>query len=389
MANGENYAWLQLLVDTSFASRFLIGSDAKILFANAAAESLFGYSADELVGKPIDIIFSSASDQTLALPQLDSPVRLISGDDQEIRGKTKDSSELSLRVGVSPIRTLTGTFLAVTVFDITKYKQIEKELRERASLLEAANQKISRFAYLASHDLQEPLRKIAAFASLLKTALAEGDGPTAAHASEVVSHSAARARDLVTGMLDYCLSSSSAPNLEIIDVREEINQVLDDLSEPILESGAKIQNLVAKNVKVKADRLQFMRLLSNLITNSLKFHKDGESPDVTVSASDDAGYGVELFVQDKGIGFEPAQAEDIFEPFARLRSYSNIPGNGIGLAAVRAICRQHGWTVKAESQPGQGATFKVEAPIEPRKPPETLTPIAPLVPAAREPARPR
>ena len=362
MAILEGYAWLKMLVDTSFASRFLICSDAKILFANAAAEALFGYPAEELVGKPIEVIFSTASDRKLALPRLDSPIPMIIGDDQEIKGRTKDGRGLILRVGVSPIRTLTGTFLAVTVFDITKYKQIEQELRVRASELEAANHKISRFAYLASHDLQEPLRKIASFSSLLKTALAEGDRQTAERASQVVSRSASRARELVASMLDYCLASSATPKLENIDVREEIELVLDDLSEPIQESGANIQNLVPENLKVKADRLQFDRLVSNLMTNSIKFHKLDENPDITVSASEDTRKGVQLFVKDKGIGFEPKNAEDIFEPFARLRS-SQIAGNGIGLAAVKTICERHGWTVKAESLPGQGATFKVEMPI--------------------------
>jgi PAS domain S-box-containing protein len=131
MAISESYAWVKMLVDTSFASRFLIASDAKILFANAAAEALFGYSDDELTGKPIDVIFSAASDRKLALPPLDSPVRMITADDQEIKGRTKDGRELILRVGTTPFRTLTGTFLAVTVFDITKCKQVEKEPRAR------------------------------------------------------------------------------------------------------------------------------------------------------------------------------------------------------------------------------------------------------------------
>ncbi len=363
MASEESYDWLRMLVDSSFASCFLIGSDAKILFANAAAEALFGYSTEELAGKAIDVIFSTPLDREIALPRLDSPIRMVVGDNQEIKGRTKDGTELILRVGTSPIRTLTATFLSVTVFDITKYKQVEAELRAQAAQLEAANQKVLRFAYFVSHDLQEPLRKIASFAYLMRTALSEGDQPTAEHACEVVNRSAARARQLVASMLDFHLAAFSAPKLEAVDVRKEIEQVLEDLSEPIHETRANIKNLVPENLKVKADRLQFTRLMSNLMTNSIKFHKQGEHPDITVLASENSRAGVQLSVKDKGVGFEPRDAENIFQPFARLQSHSRIRGNGIGLAAVRSICDQHGWTVKAEAQPGEGATFKVEMPV--------------------------
>jgi len=356
MAESESYAGLKMLVDTSFASRFLIASDAKILFANPAAEALFGYSADELTGKPIDVIFSAASDRKLALPPLDSPVRMITGDDQEIKGRTKDGSELILRVGTSPFRTLTGTFLAVTVFDITKCKQIEEELRARASSPEAVNQKISQ-------DLQEPLRKIAYFSPLIERALVGGDRQTAELASQVVSHSASRALALVAGTLDYHLTPFATPKLESIEVRKEVEQALHDISAPIHESGATIRNFVPEKLKVKADRLQFIRLISNLITNSITFHKLGKSPDITVSASEDAQKGVQLSVKDKGIGFEPKRAENIFEPFATLQSFPQLRGEDIGLAAVQSICERHGWTIKAESLPGQGATFKVDMPI--------------------------
>ena len=129
------------------------------------------------------------------------------------------------------------------------------------------------------------------------------------------------------------------------------------------EMKAKININVPAQLQVKADRTHFKRLIDNLITNAIKFHKINESPKVFVSASSDEGGGkVRLSVKDNGIGFEPKFAEAIFEPFVRLQSPSQFSGNGIGLAAVKSICERHGWNVEAESFPGQGATFRVDIP---------------------------
>lgn len=359
---GARYAWLKLLVDTSFAARFLINSEGRIAYANSAAQALFGYSFDEFDGASIDLIFLTGTDRKRGMPPLDHPVRIMIGDDQEIRGKTKEGRELTLRVGTSPIHTLTGTFLAVTIFDVTAYREKERELRFRGKQLTEANERISRFAHLVSHDLQEPLRKIASFSTVMKTALSEGDAKTALHASEVVQNSASRARSLVASLLDYCAEASAILKLEYIDVRGEVEQVLGDLSAPISETGAKIQDEVPINLKVKADRAQFMRLMNNLIENAIKFHKEGQHPEILVSAAK-AERSVLLQVSDKGIGFEPIYAQRIFEPFERLRPFSQTPGHGIGLAAVKSICNRHGWSVEAESLPGQGATFRVNIPI--------------------------
>jgi PAS domain S-box-containing protein len=359
---GARYAWLKLLVDTSFAARFLINSDGRIVYANSAARALFGYTSEELDGALIDLIFLTGQDRKQGMPPLDRPVRIIVGDGQEIRGKTKEGKELTLRVGTSPIHTLTGTFLAVTIFDVTAYREKERELRFRSKQLEEANERISRFAHLVSHDLQEPLRKIASFSTVMKTALSEGDAETALHASDVVQNSASRARSLVASLLDYCSEASAILKLEYIEVRGEVEQVLGDLSVPINETGAKIHDDVPSDLKVKADRAQFMRLLNNLIENAIKFHKVGERPEVVVSASK-AERSVRLQVSDKGIGFEPQYAERIFEPFERLQPFSQTPGHGIGLAAVKSICDRHGWSIDAQSLPGQGATFRIDIPI--------------------------
>ena len=360
---GERYAWLKMMVDSSFASRFLISSDGKIIYANPAAQAMFGYTGSEFEGKPIDMIFATELDHKSGMPPLNRPVRIMSGDNQEIKGRTKNGVELIMRVGTTSFQTLTQSFLAVTCFDVTDYKEKERELRFKTSQLEAANKRISRFAYLVSHDLQEPIRKMSTFSGLMKTAIVDGDMKTALYASDVVEASASRARSLVASLLDYCVEASAIINIEYINVRDEIELVINDLSKLIDETGAKIDDDVPARLQVKADRAQFMRLITNLITNAIKFHKANASPDVIISASGYEGdRGVQLSVRDNGVGFEPKYGEAIFEPFVRLQPSTQIPGSGIGLAAVKSICERHGWNVEAKSFPGQGATFRVNIP---------------------------
>lgn len=356
----HNYAWLTTLIDTSFASRFLIDAQGTIIHANAAAETLFSYEHGEFTGKPIDVIFSPEADE-LVRPKLDAPMRVIIGDDRELKGRRKDGAELILRVGVSPIQTVSENYVAVTIFDVTQYRKIEGELRFRTRQLEEINSRLSRFAYVAAHDLQEPLRKIAAFSDLLATALSDGDSRTANYASGIVHNSALRARSLVEGLLEYCSEISAILKLEFINVGAEIEQVEGDFSELIKATGARIENRIQDGLKVRADLAQFTRMMSNILSNSIKFHKEGESPIIRVCACQKDGE-IRLSVNDNGIGFEPRYAETIFEPFLRLQPGKEFPGNGIGLAAVKSICDRHGWTIKAESKPGLGATFRVSIP---------------------------
>lgn len=158
------------------------------------------------------------------------------------------------------------------------------------------------------------------------------------------------------------MEASAILNIEYINVRDEVELVINDLSKLIDETGAKIDDNVPERLQVKADRTQFMRLLTNLITNAIKFHKANASPDIIISAAGHEGDGVQLAVKDNGIGFEPKYGEAIFEPFVRLQPSTQIPGSGIGLAAVKSICERHGWNVEAKSFPGQGATFRVNIP---------------------------
>ncbi len=218
------YSWLALLIESSFASRLLINRDDNIVFANHAARALFGYSETELAGKSIDIIFASPADREAAIPHVPVFSPRIVGDDKEIRGITKSGVQLILRVGTAPIDTLNDSFLSVTIFDVTAFKQKERELMFRTRQLEEGNKRVSKFASLVAHELRRDLVEILSVSSKLRTILTERHQEEAADACAVVHDLASRACDVVGDLLDYSQQASSVLSLEQGDRPSDIPQ---------------------------------------------------------------------------------------------------------------------------------------------------------------------
>lgn len=355
---------LKLIVETAFSARFLTTGGDKILYVNRPAEKMFGYSAEELIGGTVDILLPPAvrpGHPRLRKGFLENPRRVMIGVDREIHGVRKDGTEFPIQVGLAPIKTANGTlYVAVTVFDISHHKKIERQLILKAAELQEAVERLARFAYIASHDLQEPLRKIASFADVMKSALMERNTKEALHAGDVVREAALRARELVESLLTYSRHVSAPLELRELDVKEEIEGVISDFSELIKQTDAKLTTVIPSGCKLKADRAQFVRCIYNLLSNAIKYCKPGRRPDVAITVTMEKGLRIQ--VADQGIGFEPRYAKTIFEPLQRLHSYAQYPGSGIGLALCRSICERHGWRLEAESQLGQGATFTITIP---------------------------
>ncbi len=354
---------LKMIVESAFAARFLL-SDDHILYVNQATEDMFGYSAEELVGRTVDMLLPDdvrARDAHLRETYYKSPRRILLGVNSDVCGRKKSGAEFPVHVGLAPIHDDDGRlFVAVTVFDISHHKEIERQLVERANELQLANERLARFAYIASHDLQEPLRKIAAFAEIMAASLARHEPREAEHASEVVRRSALRARELVDGLLAYSRQVSTPPRLQPLDVREEIEAVVSDFSELLRQTHAQVVVAVPPGVIVNADRPQFERCLANLLSNAVKYRKPDRAPDIRFAVQ--RGQELRLSVVDDGIGFEPKYAEAIFEPLRRLHSFAQYPGTGVGLALCKSMCERHGWRIEARSQLGAGATFTMTIP---------------------------
>ena len=255
--------------------------------------------------------------------------------------------------------------------DINEFKQTqealrksEEKLRRFTGQLEQSNRELQDFAYVASHDLQEPLRKIIVFGERLKEKHGHTFGAEPRDYVERMQKAAARMQKLIEDLLAFSRLTTKNNPFAPVNLAEIIHGVLDDLESRIEQVKGHVE--AGDLPVIEADGLQMRQLLQNLIGNALKFRRLETPPVVIVAARkfiNEAGREIcELTVSDNGIGFNEKYLDRIFNVFQRLHSREEYEGTGMGLAIVRKIALHHGGTVTAKSQPGQGATFIVMLP---------------------------
>jgi signal transduction histidine kinase len=241
---------------------------------------------------------------------------------------------------------------------------LRAEMGERARVeadLRRSNQELDRFAAVASHDLQEPLRKIRQFGDLLLATNGSLDGSD--HARRM-QFAAERMQKLIDDLLQLAQVTSGAKPFVRVDLGRLAREVLGDLEPRVRQTRARVD--VGELPTIDADPTQVRQLMQNLIGNALKFHRPGEPPTVEVRGRvvpGPAGDVCELTVADRGIGFKPEYRERIFNVFERLHGRDKFEGTGIGLAVCRKVVERHGGTITAEGEPDRGARFVVRLPL--------------------------
>jgi PAS domain S-box-containing protein len=258
---------------------------------------------------------------------------------------------------VAPIRS-EGRVIGCTLslMDIT-------DLKKAHFRLEQSNQALEHFASVASHDLQEPLRKIQTFSGRLMATCADSLGPEGRDYLERMNNAASRMRALIDDLLAFSRVSSKVRPFEQVELQRIAREVLEDL-ETVTEQTRASVSLGALPV-LEADPMQMRQLLQNLLSNALKFRRDDVAPCISIQGTVDAGKRqLELRVEDNGIGFDEKYHDRIFALFQRLHGRSKYQGTGIGLAICRKIAERHGGSIRARSTPGQGSTFIVTLPLE-------------------------
>lgn len=251
--------------------------------------------------------------------------------------------------------------LLVVVRDITERARAEAELRAHARALARSNAELQQFAYIASHDLQEPLRTVAGFCELLQRRYGDRLDDTGREFVAFAVDGARRMQSLVRDLLDLSRVATRGRPFEPVDCRVVLERVLADLRGALAGSGGTVE--VGELPVVRADGSQLGQLFANLLGNALKYR--GEEPPRVRVRAERSGDGYLFHVEDNGIGVPPEFHEQIFEPFRRLHSRDEYPGNGIGLAICRKIVDRHGGWIGVVSTPGRGSDFRFWLPDEP------------------------
>ncbi len=335
----------------------LLDPGGNILRCNQAFTALVGKPKCEIEGQGSGELNFSTPDFIAGC--LDTARRKVHRETEEVQ--LADGRWLN--VTVDPLldeqAQITG-FVSVSQ-DITLRKRAETELQSYAARLERSNRELQDFANIASHDLQEPLRKVRSFGDLLKQKVDYRLNDQERDYIERMQNAAARMQRMIEDLLAYARVTTRAQPHRPVDLAKVVAEVLSDLEVRMIQTEGKV--MVGDMPVIQADPLQMQQLFQNLIGNALKFHKKNVPPFIKVQSKFIAGKLIEITVEDNGIGFSMENSGFLFQPFRRLHGRSEYEGSGIGLSICRKIVEGHGGKISAWSEPEKGSIFTVVLPV--------------------------
>ncbi len=357
--------------------RRLIDSDIiGIIFSNAAgcidqANNVFlnmlGYSAEDVAAESLDWVKLTPPEflalDSAGLAEADQRGACTPYEKEYFR---KDGSRVPVLIGYARVDEERTLYLCF-ILDLSALKQTEARLEEYALALERSNRELQDFAFVASHDLQEPLRKIQAFGERLTERLQDRLSEEERDYFTRMLSASKRMRLMITDLLSLSRVTTQGEPFRAVDLNAVMQEVLSDLEGRITSSHAQI--IAGALPTLQADPIQMHQLLQNLIGNAIKFQQEGQTPVIEIKEGlTENQKFVTILVKDNGIGLEETYAERIFQPFQRLNGMGQYEGSGIGLAICRKIVERHAGEIHVHSQPGQGATFEVSLPrTQPRR----------------------
>jgi PAS domain S-box-containing protein len=354
-------ARFRLAVETCPSGIVMVDAAGQIVMVNAKTEQMFGYSRQELIGQGVDILVPTRfRDEHSAFRSVfaANPGTRPMGAGRDLFGRRKDSSEFPVEVGLNPIETHDGWAVLGVIVDISERKRAESLAASQTQDLERSNAELEEFAYVAAHELLEPLRTIASYAQLLAERYQGKLDENADKYIQLTVGGAKRMQTLIMDLLAFSRIGSRERPFQPTQSAAVARQVIERLRPRIEETQADIA--VGSLPVVNADETQLGQLLQNLIGNALKF-RSKRPPRIRLKAS--ARDGEWLFsVADNGIGIDQQFADRIFQMFQRLHERGKYEGNGIGLAVAKRIVKRHGGRIWFESELGTGTTFYFTLP---------------------------
>ena len=332
--------------------------DGRIMFTNDRARRLFGFEGKELAGRSIgklipDLLGTIVSRRWGAGASGDDEMRL------ELIGRRSDGSELSVEVAVGLAETQAGVLVSSAIHDLSARREMERRLIDQAAALAYCHAELEKFADVASHDLQEPLRKISTFCFLLKDAYGGRLDETADVYIGYVVDGALRLQALVKDLLELA-DKSRSDITEAVNLRSIVDSALLSLSTTCEEADATIE--IGELPVIEGERSRLIRLYRNLVSNSVKFRSSDRACQIQIGARKD-GRSWLFWVRDNGIGIDPQYQDEVFEIFRRLHSRESYAGTGLGLPMCRLIVQRLGGRMWVESAADLGSTFYWTLPI--------------------------
>ncbi len=346
------------LIEASLDPLVTIGHDGKITDVNEATEQVTGYSRSELIGTDFTNYFTEPEKAKKGYKEVFNE-GCVSDYALEIRHRNGSITPVLFNASVYKNESgeVIGVFAAAR--DITERKKAEDILKLKLEELRQTNEELEQFAYVSSHDLQEPLRMISSYLQLLQRRY---QGKLDEKADKYIYYAvdgAARMQVLINDLLEFSRVTTRAGETTPADCEFVLNQVLSNLDLYIKENRATVS--YGHLPEVMADNTQLAQVFQNIIINGIKFHSE-EAPQICISAEKTEKELV-FSVQDNGIGIDPQYSEKIFEVFKRLHNKEAYPGTGIGLAVCKKIVERHGGRIWVESELGKGSTFYFTLPI--------------------------
>ena len=346
------------LLEAAPDAMVVVNPGGEIVLLNVQAEKQFGYSRDELVGQKVKNIIPEGFAERLVADALRSAEDALAqqiGTGIELIARRKNGSDFPIELMLSPLESAEGILVTAAIRDISVRKKAEENLLDKVGELNRSNEELGQFAYIASHDLQEPLRMVASYTQLLSRRY---KGKLDADADEFIAFAvdgASRMQRLIQDLLTYSRVGTKGQDMLDVSSEEALQQALINLRSAIDESGALVTHdpLPA----VLADEMQLIQLFQNLVGNAIKYQNTG-IPRVHISAARNSAMKWIFSVKDNGLGIDPQYFEKIFGMFQRLHKREEFAGTGIGLAICKKIVERHGGSISVESQPGQGSTFQ-------------------------------
>ena len=337
-------------------------AQGRIALVNAETERLFGYRRDELVGQSVEILVPQRFRGNHPLHRQGytaHPRNRLMGEGLELRGLRKDATEFPVEISLSPLESPEGILVTAAIRDITGRKKSEKDLTKTVGELKRSNDELQQFAYVASHDLQEPLRMVASYTQLLAQRY---KGRLDSDADEFIAYAvdgSNRMQAMIQDLLAYSSAGTNGKVLREISGEQALKEALTNLRATIEESGAVVTHDALPAVTTYDTQLA--QIFQNLVGNAIKYHGP-EVPRVHVSATTNDGKEWIFSVRDNGMGIDPQYFERIFILFQRLHGRKEFEGTGIGLAICKKIVERLGGRIWVESQPQKGSTFYFALP---------------------------